>query len=283
MVRALQKDEFFLTMFKDNCRELWSGVLGNRFSNFEHALDLLSHACYNGFTTLIGTKSLGEEYCDLAMVCSDLETRPSQARRGFLFVLEVCVPYLLQRLRNLPRPHRNSGVTGKVWSLLLALLHRSEPLLTAFSKLHLGLFYLFGRYLQLSKRGAGIRYVFLRKLDMPRPGYTLLGVLLVVHLSVLGLLFLKNLCTGPGSQRLGLDAYTERADYLASSSEEDDAADEANTCTLCLCPREDTTVTECGHLYCWECIARALSAKPECPMCRSSCSPPQLLRLCHYS
>jgi hypothetical protein len=36
-------------------------------------------------------------------------------------------------------------------------------------------FFFFGTYLQLSHRIAGVRYLFLRKLRQPRPGYQLLG------------------------------------------------------------------------------------------------------------
>jgi len=65
-----------------------------------------------------------------------------------------------------------------------------------------------------------------------------------------------------------------------SVSDEDD--EEAVNCTLCLCPREDTTATDCGHLFCWSCISECLTNKPECPLCRQPCSLNTLLLLAHY-
>ena len=56
---------------------------------------------------------------------------------------------------------------------------------------------------------------------------------------------------------------------LTQSSIED--GDESKvTCTLCLGPRQVTTATSCGHLFCWSCIADWLRNKSECPLCRTA-------------
>ena len=39
-------------------------------------------------------------------------------------------------------------------------------------------------------------------------------------------------------------------------------------CTLCLEPMRDPSVTTCGHVFCWTCIADWVREKPECPLCR---------------
>ncbi|RCI15605.1 hypothetical protein L249_3620 [Ophiocordyceps polyrhachis-furcata BCC 54312] len=39
-------------------------------------------------------------------------------------------------------------------------------------------------------------------------------------------------------------------------------------CTLCLDPLRDPAATQCGHVFCWLCIADWVREKPECPLCR---------------
>ncbi|MCJ1338097.1 peroxisome biogenesis factor 10 [Bachmanniomyces sp. S44760] len=39
-------------------------------------------------------------------------------------------------------------------------------------------------------------------------------------------------------------------------------------CTLCLEELKDPSVTTCGHVFCWTCIADWIREKPECPLCR---------------
>ncbi|KAG5953847.1 hypothetical protein E4U53_001612 [Claviceps sorghi] len=39
-------------------------------------------------------------------------------------------------------------------------------------------------------------------------------------------------------------------------------------CTLCLEELKDPSSTQCGHIFCWECIGDWTREKPECPLCR---------------
>jgi SNF2 family DNA or RNA helicase len=44
--------------------------------------------------------------------------------------------------------------------------------------------------------------------------------------------------------------------------------DEENNCSICLDTINDGSITECGHLYCSECIKNCLTYKKICPMCK---------------
>lgn len=39
-------------------------------------------------------------------------------------------------------------------------------------------------------------------------------------------------------------------------------------CTLCLEELKNPAATQCGHVFCWECIGDWVREKPECPLCR---------------
>ncbi|KAK0607230.1 hypothetical protein LWI29_011782 [Acer saccharum] len=39
-------------------------------------------------------------------------------------------------------------------------------------------------------------------------------------------------------------------------------------CPICIGPLKDATTTRCGHIYCKECIEKAIAAQSKCPTCR---------------
>lgn len=51
----------------------------------------------------------------------------------------------------------------------------------------------------------------------------------------------------------------------------------SRTCTLCLEERTDSCATECGHLFCWNCIVGWGREKAECPLCRQRLNLTRLL------
>jgi len=61
---------------------------------------------------------------------------------------------------------------------------------------------------------------------------------------------------------------------------EDD--DNENVCILCLNKYNKVSCTPCGHLFCWSCIHLYLAEKNNCPKCKSSCKPQEILFLQNY-
>ncbi|KAF4123469.1 peroxin-10 [Geosmithia morbida] len=168
--------------------------------------------------------------------------------------------------------------------------------------LTLAVFYFRGSYYQLSKRLLSLRYVFTRSVpDTPdRAGYEVLGVLLVLQLAVQAYLHLRatlqnaddavdshdvHYSSGelllPGG---GRTTQTTKVDIAAATNTpvagtpRHDLADDAvmayiagaqqRKCTLCLEELKDPAATQCGHVFCWECIGDWVREKPECPLCR---------------
>jgi peroxin-10 len=138
------------------------------------------------------------------------------------------------------------------------------------------------------------------------PSYSLLGVLILVRLLYRLIRYLRSRAQASDKSRgkRSLDETREMFidDRLVSTmlepvdlenapvkpAEEDEntvldfsaipaRARASRTCTLCLEERTDSCATECGHLFCWNCIAGWGREKAECPLCRQSLNLTRLL------
>eukprot|EP00922_Rhytidocystis_sp_ex-Travisia-forbesii_P021886 GHVS01032058.1.p1 GENE.GHVS01032058.1~~GHVS01032058.1.p1 ORF type:complete len:452 (+),score=131.41 GHVS01032058.1:291-1646(+) len=141
-------------------------------------ITLISDLLYYGLTTLAGSRTLGEEYSDLLQVQSEDGRPPRFRRRLMMLMLHVGPHHILRSFTEWINSHPNPGP-------LLTALHRRLPdILPNLFRIHLALFFLRGRYLHISKRLCGIRYLFLSSSTAPPVKLNRwLGLLLVAQLS----------------------------------------------------------------------------------------------------
>jgi peroxin-10 len=343
IIRSHQKDAYFQGVLTNQLTDLHRHLLGARSAHaWTTESRTIADLLYLSLTTLIGNRTLGEEYCNIIQVEGDTGTLPALTKRAAYIAGSILVPYALSKVlprlrakirtrleRNLARLQMQGEKRLHSWNFKLqSYIHAHLSTITSpepIYALSLALFYFSGSYYEIAKRLTGLRYIFTHKIEenTDRAGYEVLGVLLVVQFAVQGYLHIKSTLAGAeGAQereRLaysGTDvslneyAYSSNNALLASAGAGKsqthidlasvthtpilgrprfDLADEKTMgwikgaqqrkCTLCLEELKDPSATQCGHVFCWECIGDWVREKPECPLCRRECLVQHILPL----
>ncbi|KNE99661.1 hypothetical protein PSTG_07153 [Puccinia striiformis f. sp. tritici PST-78] len=217
IIRADQKDAYFINLLQDQIEPIVRAIKGSRWVNNNLTkLQEASKLIYLSLTTLPGSQTLGEEYCDIIQFDGFQNTLPTLYRRVILIIIEVFSPQLftkvyksvqgkIARRIQVQSTSTDSGDNHSPRDLCLDLLKKKLHLilsylpdsldrstLDSFNALHLSVFYLTGRYFTWSKRFGGITYIS----DRPRPlrqdglgrvsppSYEVLGVLMMIQLIV---------------------------------------------------------------------------------------------------
>nr|XP_039270587.1 peroxisome biogenesis factor 10-like [Styela clava] len=285
-ISSAQKDEFYLNylrgLFNDGTKKIFGPQTTIRWSK---EIQLLSDMAYFGLTTLGDLQTLGEEYTQIIQVGPTMNRLPSRFSRLIMIALHTLLPYLIDKflchlenkLAKSEHLHNHTNLQDMVQKVRL--------IFNVLNRLHLSVFYLQGIYHTMSKRFAGIQYV---KYNLPgmsqqpeSSAFKLLGYMSLVQ-SLIALAMhvisirndLKPVISNSEAEKFGI-SHSSKASII-----EEDKPD--MKCSLCLEKRNRTTVTPCGHLFCWKCIHSWINTKPECPICRESLKPNKLVCLMNF-
>ncbi|KAI2467238.1 RING-1 like protein [Annulohypoxylon bovei var. microspora] len=221
IIRAHQKDAYFQGLLTHQVADLHRHLLGARSAHaWASESRTLADLLYLCLTTLLGNRTLGEEYCGLVQVEAATGALPAISKRAAYIAGSILAPYGVSRLlpkiraRIRARLQANLGLAPgsssspedapahvkarRTWShKLQAYVLANLTSMTSEAPVHaasLALFYFSGSYYELAKRVVGLRYIFTQKIgeSSDRAGYEVLGVLLVVQMAVQGYLHIRS-------------------------------------------------------------------------------------------
>ncbi|OOF93711.1 hypothetical protein ASPCADRAFT_150256 [Aspergillus carbonarius ITEM 5010] len=227
IIRSHEKDVFLTGSLTSQAHSIVRSLRGARYAHsHSDAIKHLTEILYFSLTTLVGNRTLGEEYCDLVQLEDDTLQLPSLPRRAGYILSTILLPWTLQRIlpafrqrlrskleRSIARQQlkaaqtkgtveRSRNNSSQKQSFLTKLRIQKYILehldsITSLSPVYalsIATFYFTGAYYHLSKRFWGLRYVFTKKLEESeqRVGYEVLGVLLVLQIAVQGILHVKK-------------------------------------------------------------------------------------------
>ena len=201
IIRSNQKDTYFQGVLHERLTSILRRLYGARFIHkYDSEAQTFTELLYLGITTLIGNRTLGEEYCDIIQISDDSLQLPAFSSRAGYILSAVLLPYtltkILPRFRNRIRLKLESDLRRRSKSSPYPFVKRLQSYILAnlssitspslIYALTLAIFYFSGSYYHLSKRLFGLRYIFTKHLPPSdqRVGYEVLGVLLILQMGV---------------------------------------------------------------------------------------------------
>jgi len=303
VVLSVHKDAHYRREMRNKVTQAAESVLGPHVSvAVQPELKFCAESFYFMLTTLRGRQTPGEEYCDIFQVASD-GMLGKFSNRVILFILAIGAPYISKRIETggwgplisiFQRPQtaieRAASIRRRMMERIparketvsyLPLMKRWATFFLGWTnflfRVQLASFYLKGDYYDWAKRLTGTRYVSSREPRTQRPSYRILGWFLLAQLLAESWGSVQTVGRSIGKS-WGLIVDTK----VAVPIEDDSTATvsrglEKVKCGICLSPVENGACPPCGHMYCYKHIVEAVVVKNECPLCRQSCSPNEIV------
>ncbi|ORY42109.1 hypothetical protein LY90DRAFT_671938 [Neocallimastix californiae] len=292
IVRSVQFDEYYQDYLINETKNQFKQIFGIRkFIKYENNIALISRFLYYILTSILGSQTLGEEYCELIPINNLNNTPSSKLTKIYIILLHVGFPQFISFFLNkLQKATKNQTTLSKdvkptKKDTLKRITHNQIPKLKIlFEKyiyaVHISLFYINGRYYEISKRMFNNRYIFSRQLQKneDKNKYEALGYIILFEIFMKLIKNAKSIVLNKGESED--DEKNENIPEQYNKLPEGEKT--LRKCTLCLEFCKDISVTNCGHVFCWNCICEWCQKKNECPLCRQHIQLSQLYRIYNY-
>jgi peroxin-10 len=271
VVRSVQRDVFALDELRSHISRASEVVLGTRYAAmYSGKLKILSDMLYYAVSSVAGVQTVGEEYGEILPMHAQSggPMFPRLLHRALSVLMHTCGPAALTLLFGRVA---SSGGPASLTSLVVPRAGVAMRI-SRWNQVHLGLFYLQGRFYHFSQRLLGISYVSTSEPSPTPSPFKILGVLILIQAVTRAAISTRGWFKRRAALReeVGGDD-----DHTAASDDDDDdhgGTDSTPSCVLCLNPCKAATSTPCGHLFCWRCICDWCNKKAQCPVCRQPAS-----------
>ncbi|CAF9915333.1 MAG: hypothetical protein GOMPHAMPRED_000705 [Gomphillus americanus] len=312
IIRSAEKDKYFQSVLLQHLSNVLRKLYGSRYLHIHSSgLTTFTELLYFCSTTLIGNRTLGEEYCDIVQVEEKGFKRPGLLQRSGFIISSILLPYFagkaVPRIKPYIEQRLQAGLRegdekrSSAQPIRRYLLNNLDTIMSPSLIYGIGLavFYFTGSYYHLSKRLFKLRYVFTRieKNTDEQISYEVLGALLTIQMIAQGWMHAQaTLKSNQGEivqlEKIGAPGVGTFNTITNTPHSKDPIyilkdentfgwiqGEQQRKCTLCLEELKDPSATTCGHVFCWECIAGWIQEKPECPLCRQSIQAQHVLPL----
>ncbi|XP_065358963.1 peroxisome biogenesis factor 10 [Calliphora vicina] len=287
IVRSVQKDARYTNELSEDLSDLLRLTGARNWIKYNQMCKLIAEICYHGFASVNSLQTLGEEYTGIIQVDSQYKHIPSRLLQLTAIILEfggdILYFKVLQKLEKYIEDHEEIVPEAKKKLTAIINCMRCSP--TYIKALHKSLFYLRSDKYQISKRATGINYVLIRHWLQPEfslYGYKILGIVTFFQVSFSLVIAAFDTWKEHKRKRYETEKASKRFVQKEKFSRQREKLENVPQCILCLEPRMNTSLTPCGHLFCWSCVLDWLDERDECPLCRESLKKSQVVQLQNY-
>ncbi|XP_058126817.1 peroxisome biogenesis factor 10 [Anopheles ziemanni] len=276
IIRSVQKDQEYIENIRSSLSEMLLLLSHRQWFKYNAACKLIAEIMYHHYAILNNLQTLGEEYTGIIQVDANYVMLPNKALQLLAIILECGGEHLADRMLTYldAEIDRSDELLVSVKNGLHKFIGTLRLIMPYVRGFHTSLFYINGGKYHISKRLTNINYVLIRnwlKENHSVYGYRLLGYVTLAQL-------ILSLAARFRQQQL----YSSKNTKVETSGRIAGLDSSTHKCALCIDITQNITVTQCGHLFCWDCILNWLDQKQVCPICREAIKKTRVVRLQNY-
>lgn len=275
ILRADQKDEELYERINQQLCGFLLKFKGHVFINKnKQNIFCTSQLLYYALTTLSKLQTLGEEYTKIVQVGKTGKHVPGLMQSTGMILAHVfgdrLIILALDRLVDNVR--HNKSIRRQAKDQIIQVTTTVKSLVPLLQSLNRVLFYWNGSFYTWAKRLFLIKYIYAAPWYHPKRPlhvFKILSVLTAIQLSVLMIMALFK------TPKVLINEEEHHSQPIP--------LDSSCKCSLCLEPRKNTSLSFCGHLFCWYCIHEWLQTNDFCPICRKALNPRMVVPLQNFN